>query len=276
MGKITVAVAQMASSNIKSKNYEKAEKFIIEAKQKGAKVIVFPENFNYLGKYTPDIREKIPDGEFYKTMSALAKQHNIWTLAGAVKEISEDKFKAYNTSVLFSPDGEAVAKYRKIHLCDMQSEPNTLTTESKTVIAGNQVVAVGTDIGKIGLSICYDIRFPELFRLLTLSGAQIICIPACFGITTGSAHWEILIRSIAVSGSCYVLASNQCSTAKNKEIYWGNSMIVDPWGTVIARADQEREALITGEIDLDYANTLKNRLGSLTNRRQDVYRLEIK
>lgn len=274
MEKLAVAVAQMASSNIKSENYEKAKKFVIEAKQKGAQIIVFPENFNYLGEYNPDIREKIPDGDNCKIMSDLAKQNSIWILAGAIKEISDDGFKGYNTSLLLSPEGTIKAKYRKLHLCDMQSEPYTLTTESNTVIPGEEIIVTQTNIGKIGLSICYDLRFPELFRLLTLKGAQIICLPACFGITTGSAHWEVLIRSVAISGSCYVLASNQCSTASNGEIYWGNSMIVDPFGTVIARADQERERLLIGNIDLDYANTLKNRLGSLTNRRDDVYRLE--
>ena len=125
------------------------------------------------------------------------------------------------------------------------------------------------------MAICYDIRFPELYRLMALQGARIICNPACFLNETGSAHWETLLRAIAIHNNCYVLAPDQCGTRENGKLNWGHSMIIDPWGTVIAEAGQERETLLLAEIDLSYTEELKDRLGSLTNRREDVYTLSL-
>ena len=271
MNKISVAVAQMCSTNVPEENYTKAERYVAKAAEKGAKLIVFPENMNYMGSYVPEIRENIPDDLCCKRMSAAAKKWGMWVNIGSIKEKSEDAHRAYNTSVLFSPEGEIAAVYRKIHLCDMSSRPGSVFRESDNVLPGNEIVVTDTDFGRMGLAICYDMRFPELYRLLALQGAKIICQPSCFGMPTGTAHWEVMLRAIAIHNSCYVLAADQCGTRANGVLSWGNSMIIDPWGTVIAHAGQEREELLVAEIDLEYCDELKSRLGSLTNRREDVY-----
>lgn len=274
MRKMTVAVAQIASSDDFAENYAKAEAMIAEAAEKGARLIVFPENMNRMGAYSPAYREAIPGGECCRRMSAAAKKYGLWVNTGSIKEISNDPYKAYNTAMLYAPDGTMAAKYRKIHLCDMSARPGSRSQESDRILPGSEVVVADTELGKIGMAICYDMRFPELFRLMALQGAKIVCLPASFGMTTGCAHWEVMLRTMAIHNHCYVLASGQCGTTKGGLVRWGHSMIVDPWGTVIAEAGQEREALLTAEIDLDYTDELKDRLGSLTNRREDVYRLE--
>jgi len=276
MEKLTVAVAQFCAGSDKQANYEKAEAMIADAAKKGARLIVLPENMNYMGPYSPAIREDIPDGECCRRMAAAAQKYGIWVNPGSIKEVSPDLEKSYNTSMLISPEGKLVATYRKLHLCDMVGRPGVVTRESDRNLSGNKIVVADTQLGKIGLAICYDIRFPELHRLLALQGAQIICQPACFQNITGPAHWEVLLRAAAIQNSCYILAANQCGKREDGKFNWGHSMIIDPWGTVIAEAGQEREALLVAEIDLAYAEELKGRLGSLTNRREDVYALTMR
>ncbi len=276
MAPFTVAVAQMTTVSHKQKNLAKAEAMIAEAAQKGAKLIVFPEEMHYMGPYSPDVREEVPDGESCRRLSEAAKKHGIWVHTGTMKETGPDPYKSYNTSILFSPAGEMAAKYRKIHLCDIIGSPGVVNRESDRRMAGDQVVVADTELGKIGLAICYDIRFPELFRLMALQGAQIICLPACFLAATGPDHWEVLLRATAIQNHCYILASDQGGVRENGTRNWGHSMIIDPWGTVIARTGPEQEALLLAQIDLDYATELNERLGSIHNRREDVYQLSLK
>lgn len=272
MNKLTVAVAQTACSADIQKNYQKAERMITEATEKGAQLIVFPEYMNFIGNDTPESIESIPDGEACRRMAAAAKKNRIWVHLGSIKETANDK--PYNTSVLFDPDGNIQGIYRKLHLCDMQSTKNTpQNKESDRNSKGDQIVVADTPMGKIGMSICYDIRFPEQFRLMSEKGAKIICHPACFGATTGSAHWEILLRSTAIVNHCYILAANHCGKKANGKPAWGHSVIVDPWGTVIAQAGFDQEALLVADIDLDLCDDLRNRLGSMANRRTDIYTL---
>lgn len=273
MEKFTVAVAQMCTVSNKQVNYEKAEALIAEAAQKGAQLVLLPEDMHYIGPYSPDNREDIPGGECCQRLSAAAKKHNIWVHAGTIKEISPHPYKAYNTALLFSPQGELVSTYRKMHLCDIVGGPGVTVRESDKKLAGDQLVTVQTELGCIGMATCYDIRFPEMLRLLAMKGAQILCIPACFLNITGSAHWEVLLRAAAIHNSCYILASDQCGTREDRTVNWGHAMIIDPWGTVIAQAGQEKEGLIFAEIDLAYSDELKARLGSFHNRRTDIYSL---
>ena len=273
MTRMTVAVAQTLCCDNVQTNYEKAEKMIGEAAQKGAQLIVFPENMNYVGVPDPKIEETVPDGEGCRRMAAAAKKHGIWVNLGSIKERSDGL--PYNTSVLFTPEGKVQATYRKIHLCDMQGDPGSKPTrESDHVQKGDKIVV--TDIGKckIGMSICYDMRFPEQFRIMSEKGAQLICHPSCFSMVTGSAHWEILLRSIAVTSHCYVLAVNHCGKKTSGSALWGHSMIIDPWGNILAQAGWEKEALLVAEIDLDLCDEMRSRLGCMPNRRTDLYRLE--
>lgn len=276
MATITVAVAQLSSGSDCRHNYEIARQMVAEAAKKGAKLIVFPENLSYIGPFRTDVCENLSDSETCKVMSAAAKEHGIWINLGSFKEVSGIPEKPYNTSVLLAPDGSIHAIYRKIHLCDMIGRPGVVTKESDHYLPGSQIVVADTELGRIGMSICYDIRFPELNRLMALQGAKIICVPACFQNATGPAHWEVLLRASAIQNNCYILAAGQCGKSEEGKIFWGHSMIIDPWGTVIAEAGQERQTLLVADIDLDYAEELKNRLGSLTNRREDVYTLSQK
>ena len=277
MSKVTVAVGQMACYTDIAAACARAEALIAEAAAKGARLIVLPEMMNYVGKPNPESFEFIPQGPCCTRMAAAAKKHNIWVNLGSIHELDPEapEGKPYNTSAVFSPKGELVAKYRKLHLSDMQASPgNPIFRESDRVSKGNEIVTVDTEFAKLGLSICYDLRFPEMFRLMSEAGAKIVCLPACFNSTTGAAHWEVLLRSIAVLNHCYVLASNHCGKKYNGNSVWGHSMIIDPWGTPMALAGQEREALLLAEIDLDYCEELRGRLGCMTNRRLDVYRLD--
>lgn len=278
MNKFKVAVAQTACCDDMEKNYLGAERMIAEAAEQGALLIVFPEVMNYVGVPDKKSYERIPEGECCRRLSAAAKQHGIWVNIGSIREINPEDpdGKPYNTSVLFSPKGELVAKYRKLHLSDMQvSRDKAPVLESDRIAPGNEIVVADTDLGKIGMSICYDLRFPEMYRLMSEKGARIICHPSSFSATTGAAHWEILLRSIAVLNHCYVLASNHCGArADGTAKKWGHSMIIDPWGTVIAEAGFDREALLISEIDLDYCDDLQGRLGCMNNRRGDIYSLK--
>ena len=277
MGTVTVAVGQMACYTDIAAACDRAEELIAEAAAKGASLIVLPEVMNYVGDPNPDSFEFIPQGRTSLSMAAAAKKYNIWVHLGSIRERDPEdpEGKPYNTSVVFSPEGEMVAKYRKLHLSDMQGSPDKpMVRESDRNNAGSQIVTVDTDFAKLGLAICYDLRFPEMFRLMSEAGAKIVCLPACFNSVTGAAHWEVLLRSIAVLNHCYVLASNHCGKKYNGNSVWGHSMIIDPWGTPLTMAAQEREALLVAEIDLDYCDELRGRLGCMTNRRSDVYRLE--
>jgi predicted amidohydrolase len=279
MSKVTVAVGQMACYNDMEAAYAKAEEMIAEAAQKGARLIVLPEMMNYVGKPNPDSFEFVPQGICCTRMAAAAKKHNIWVNLGSIHELDPEdpEGKPYNTSVIFSPEGVMAGKYRKLHLSDMQASPEKpISRESDRIKAGDRIVTVDTEFARVGMSICYDLRFPEMFRLMSEAGAKIVCLPACFNSTTGAAHWEVLLRSIAVLNHCYVLASNHCGKKYNGNGVWGHSMIIDPWGTPVALAGQEREALLLAEIDLDYCEELRGRLGCMTNRRPDIYRLEMR
>lgn len=273
MNLVRVAVAQTLCCADKQKNYARVEEMLAEAAEKGVQLIVFPEGMNYIGPTDPATWETIPDGEACRRMAAAARKYRMWINFGSIKEKNEGK--PYNTSVLFTPEGEVQAVYRKLHLCDMNGDRTSQPTrESDSVEKGNKIVV--TDIGKckVGMSICYDMRFPELFRIMSEKGAQIICHPSNFSMLTGAAHWEILLRSIAVTSHCYVLASNHCGQNAKGSKMWGHSMIIDPWGNVVAQAGFDREALIVADIDLDYCEDLRVRLGCMSNRRTDIYRLE--
>ena len=278
MNKVKVAVAQTYCLDDMEKAYTRAEEMVAEAAASGAKLIVFPEVMNYVGEPDRKSFEYIPEGECCTRLSRAAKEHNIWVHIGSIREINPENpdGKPFNTAAIFSPSGEMVGKYRKIHMSDMKLSPNSdMSRESDRIEAGDEIVVVDTDFAKIGMSICYDLRFPEMFRIMAERGAKIICHPACFNTTTGAAHWDILMRSMAVLNHCYVLASNHCGSKPNgKARVWGHSMIIDPWGTPIAEAGQEREALLVAEIDLDYCEELSYRLGCMPNRRTDVYKLE--
>jgi len=266
-----VAAIQMNSQDNKEKNVQSAENLIDNAAEKGAKLVVLPEMFNYLGPGEQKLveAEKIP-GPTTQRMMDKATQHGMFVIAGSILEISPAPDKVYNTSVFINPEGQIIAKYRKIHLFDVVVEGQTPYEESAGVIPGEEIVTAVTNFGTVGLSVCYDLRFPELYCALSNRGSRIISIPAAFTLHTGLAHWEVLIRARAIENSSYVIAAGQVGSHPVNRECFGNSMIVDPWGTVVARAPN-RESVVIAEVDLDYLDKVRKNLPSITHRRREVY-----
>ena len=260
------AAVQMTASSSKEENVAKAESFVRLAAERGASIIVLPEVFAWRGPRAeePAQIESIP-GPTSERLRELARRHGIYLLAGSFLEKSDEN-RAYNTSLLLSPTGEILAHYRKIHLFDVDIPGQVRVKESDTKKPGQEVVASNTPLGVFGLSVCYDLRFPELYRQLAQQGAEVIFVPSAFTFPTGAAHWEPLLRARAIENQTYVIAPNQIGKNTHGFADYGNSMIIDPWGKVIARA-ADKECLITAEIDRDYLEKVRKELPCLAHRR---------
>ncbi len=269
MRKFMVAAVQMDTQNDKEANWRQMAAFIDEAAAKGAQLVAFPEVVNILSE-DPQYAEAIP-GPTTELLAEKAREHQIWIHGGSISEVNPHGVRTYNTTVLINPAGEIVARYSKLHNFDMTLPDGSSVRESDRKEPGKEIVTVETELGHLGFAICYDMRFPELFRLMTLQGAQIIFLPANFTMPTGKDHWEPILRARAIENGCYLIAPNQVGV-KEKFVAYGNSMIVDPWGTVIARAS-DKPGVILAEIDLDYLDDVRRRNPSVANRRTDVYQL---
>lgn len=267
--KYLVGVVQMDSRDNYEENMEAACRYIDEAAARGAKLVTFPEVFNYIGE-DPRDPEEISGGPTISLMAEKAREHGIWIHCGSINEVNHEGEKKYNTTVLLNPQGEEVARYRKLHAFDITLLDGTETRESDRMQIGKDIVMVDTELGRIGLSICYDIRFPELYRYMAMSGCQVIFTPANFQMQTGKDHWEIILRTRAVENTCYIVAAGQIGKKRGVSLSYGSSMVVNPWGTVVARA-QETEGVTMAEIDLDYLDKVRQDLPCLKNRRDDVY-----
>lgn len=272
--KYKVAVCQMDSQDDKEKNLISAKEMIRAASAQGASLVVFPENMNYMGKGYRYQAEPIP-GPTTDFLADLAKGYGIWIVSGSIPEAvpgtDEKKPKPKNTLALIDPDGNIRCKFSKLHMFDVDLEDGKSFRESDTATAGNEIVLCDTPLGKLGFTICYDLRFGELYRLLALSGAQVIFVPASFTAQTGAAHWEALLRARAIENGVYIVACNQIGEKSNMTAY-GQSMVIDPWGTVIARAEDKPGALMA-EIDLSDPEKIRGQIPALKNRRTDVYDL---
>ena len=270
---LRVAVVQINTRHDKETNLRRAETLIDEAAGAGAQLVTLPEYVSFLGpkEEHAGIAEDIP-GPTSERFAARAKSHGIYLLGGSIHERSSDPGKFYNTSVLYGPSGEMLAKYRKIHLFDIDITNNVSANESATILPGDEVVTADIDGHTAGLTICYDLRFPELYRLLALAGAEMLFVPAAFTMFTGKDHWEVLLRARAIENQAYVIAPGQIGKHEpgNAQCY-GNSMIVDPWGTVIARAS-DREGIAMAEIDFSLLRSIRKQVPSLANRRPSAYR----
>ena len=261
------AAIQMTSGSDKSANLEKAERLIRLAAARGARFIGLPEVFNWRGKRTdePAAAEGL-EGPTISAMARLARELEIHLLAGSITEDAPGESRRYNTSVLLGPDGARLAIYRKIHLFDVDLPGLVTFKESDAKLPGTEVVTAATAIGTVGLSVCYDIRFPELYRRLAFAGARILTIPSAFTFPTGEAHWEVLMRARAIENQCYVIAPAQFGPNVHGFIDYGNSMIVDPWGRALARA-ADTEGAVIAPIDLEYLERVRRELPSLANAR---------
>jgi deaminated glutathione amidase len=247
------AVVQMTSTSDPQANWTQARHLVERAASYGAKLVATPENTNFLGPPAEKVRTAEPlDGPTCRRFAELAARLGIHLLLGSFNEQSDEPARCHNTSVLFGPDGSTLAAYRKIHLFDVDVSEAVRCRESECVAPGDRPVVVATALGRLGLSICYDLRFGNLYRRLADEGAEVLCVPAAFTLETGRAHWEPLLRARAIEAQCYVLAPAQYGRHDDpglRESY-GQALIVDPWGHVIARAS-DGPGLALAEIELD-------------------------
>ena len=268
-----VAAIQMVSTDNVSENLQQAEKLIEEAVTKRAKLITLPENFPLMCKHDEDrlqITESFDDGPLQLFLSEQSKKYKIWLLGGTIPLKSNTPEKVFATNLLFNPHGECIARYDKIHLFDVVLDDRSGESyrESKTFESGNDIVVAQTEIGNIGLSVCYDLRFPEMYRKMHNKNVQIITAPSAFTATTGKAHWETLLKARAIENLCYLVASNQGGVHANGRETWGHSMIVDPWGEILAEV-KERTGVAVAQINIEKQNNLRERFPALTHRQLD-------
>lgn len=272
-GRIRLAAVQLNSSDDKRSNVARASALIDEAAGQGAQFIALPEMFTYLGpkERYPEVAEAIP-GPTTAQMAAKAQEHRVCILAGSMLERAEGSERFFNTSLLFGPDGSILARYRKVHLFDVEVGGRQYL-ESDLVAPGAGAVVAEVNGTIVGLSICYDIRFPELYRQLALAGAQVVFVPAAFTLYTGRDHWEVLLRARAIENQLFVLAAAQVGRAPGGLVSYGRSLIVDPWGLVLAQAP-DRETALVAEVDLDEIRRVREALPALRHRRPEAYRID--
>ena len=234
-----VAIVQLSSTDDLDANLERAEQGIAEAARLGAGFVALPENFAYMRREgTPFPCIQGPDGELMRKLAGWAKRHSIWLLGGTLPEAIPDDERVYNTCLMYSPDGEEIARYRKIHLFDVDLgiDGEDQYRESKHFRAGSDIVVAETPFGGVGLSICYDLRFPELYREMVDRDARYLVVPSAFTPETGRDHWEVLLRARAIENQAYVIAPAQSGRHSDDRSSYGRSMIISPWGLVLAQA----------------------------------------
>ncbi len=268
-----IAAVQMASGPNVGANLIEAERLICLAVDNGAKLVVLPENFAIMGLDEEDkvkLREKNGDGPIQEFLSRQAALHNIWIVGGTIPLMSDDPDKVFAACMLYDSDGERVVRYDKMHLFDVKIGENVESyTESLTILPGDDVIVAETPFGKIGLAVCYDLRFPELFRCMLDKGAEIFAIPSAFTAYTGKAHWESLVRVRAIENLCYVIAAAQGGYHINGRETFGDSMIVDPWGVVLDRLPSGA-GVISADIDLDRLSGIRRGFPSISHRKLNI------
>ena len=266
------AAVQLNSNEDKQRNIVAADRLTREAARDGAELVVLPEKWNVLGSHEAFRREAEPlDGPSIGWAREAARELGIDLVAGSIVERRPRREKLGNTSVHVGPDGELKAVYRKIHMFDVVVGEKEYR-ESESQEAGDEIVVSEASDGlELGMTVCYDLRFPELYRILALQGARVLTVPAAFTKLTGEAHWEILIRARAVENQAFVVAADQVGTHPPDNESYGGSMVVDPWGEVLARAPDE-PCFVAAELDLERQDEVRDRLPSLANRMPQIYR----
>ena len=260
-----IAAVQMISGPEVAPNLAIARRLIAEAAAAGAQFVALPEYFPLIGASDGDrlaARERDGSGPIQDFLATAAREHGIWLVGGSIPLFADDAAKLRNSSLAFNPQGERVARYDKIHLFGFRKGAESYD-EAATIERGDQVVTFDTPLGRVGLAICYDLRFPELFR--AMGALDLLVLPAAFTETTGRAHWEMLLRARAVENQCYVLASAQGGLHPTGRMTHGNSMIIDPWGEVLARMDKG-EGVVVAEFDPQRISDTRASLPALKHR----------
>ncbi len=262
------AAIQMHSTGDKAANVARAVELVEQAAERGAQLAVLPEFFNCLANFETILAaaEPIP-GPTSEAMSQLAARLKITLLAGSICQQSDQTGKGQNASLLFGPDGRLLAHYNKIHLFDICLPYAIDVTESDWIVPGEDVCCTSIDRFTLGQTTCYDLRFPELFRLLVDRGADLVVVPAAFTHRTGRDHWELLLRARAIENQVYIVASDQYGQHTSHLTTYGCSMIIDPWGRVLDRAGDTGDAVVMAEIDPEYTAKIRSHLPALTHRR---------
>ena len=274
MTTVKLALCQMNVVDNKQSNLKKAGEMIRAGADANADFIILPEMFScpYSNEKFIEYAEYEHDSMSLNTISKLAGQNNVYILAGSIPEKENDKL--YNTSYLFDKTGKIIAKHRKMHLFDIDVKDQITFRESDVLTAGDNVTIADTDFGRVGIGICYDVRFPELARLMVEKGALILFYPGAFNMTTGPAHWELLFRSRALDNQAYCVG---VAPALNKEASYhsyGHSIVTTPWGEVLAQCD-EKEQVITCSVDLSEIKKIREELPLLKNKREDLYETKL-
>ncbi|OIW12773.1 hypothetical protein TanjilG_24706 [Lupinus angustifolius] len=261
---VRVAAAQMTSINDLAANFATCSRLVQEAASVGAKLICFPEAFSYVAaKDGESVTIAQPlDGPIMDQYCSLARESSIWLSLGGFQEKGSDDEHLSNTHVIVDETGKIRSSYRKIHLFDVDVPGGRVYKESRFTEAGKDVVAVDSPIGRLGLTVCYDLRFPEIYQLLRFQhGAQVLLVPSAFTKVTGEAHWEILLRARAIENQCYVIAAAQAGKHNEKRESYGDTVIIDPWGTIVGRLpDRSSTGIAVADIDLSLVDSVREKM----------------
>lgn len=273
MSSFKVGIIQMPVVNSIEENIQTALSMIKSAKEQGAEVVCLPEMFScpYKSKNFPVYGER-QGGYTYTALEKCAKENDIVLIGGSVPEY-EDK-KIYNTSYIFNGDGALIGKHRKVHLYDVDVDGGICFKESESLSAGNEATIIDTKHGTFGVGICYDIRFPEYMRILSLLNAKVVFMPAAFNMTSGPAHWEFNFRCRAFENQVYLIGASPSRDVNSNYVSYGHSIVVSPWGEIIAQMD-EKQGVMVVDIDLDYVDKIRSEFPMLEHRRTDVYQLNM-
>jgi predicted amidohydrolase len=265
------AVVQLTSTSNEEANWQSARSLIERAAMRGAQLVATPENTNYLGPHEEKVRRaQTVDGPTCQRFAELAARLHVHLLLGSFNErCEEEPTRCYNTSVLFAPHGDVLATYRKMHLFDVDVSPDVRFRESQTIRPGDEPKCIETALAPIGLSICYDVRFPELYRALVDRGAEVITVPSAFTLTTGRDHWYPLLQARAIETQCWVLAPAQAGRHDDQGLRhsYGHSLVIDPWGQVVASVGGDVPGVAMAEIDLERVASVRGKIPVQKHRR---------
>ena len=261
-----IAAIQMVSTPVIDENLKTARRLVSQAAGQGAQLVLLPEYWPIMGMKETDklaVAETLDDGKIQAFMAELAAEHNIWLIGGTLPMVAGEAGKVLNTTLVYGPDGQRVSRYDKIHLFSFTKGEESYD-EARTIAYGKEIGSFEAPFGKVGLSVCYDLRFPELYR--AMGDCALIVVPAAFTYITGNAHWETLLRARAIENQCYVLAAAQGGKHPNGRRTWGHSMLIDPWGE-IKSVLAEGEGLVSGVIDPHFIKGVRDSLPALQHRK---------
>ena len=273
MEKIKIAAIQMSTVADKMENVRTVKTYLEKIKDENPDFVILPEMFccPYQTENFPIYAEK-EGGPVWQQLSGYAKQYGIYLIGGSMPE-KDAEGNVYNTSYIFDREGKQIGKHRKVHLFDIDIKGGQTFKESDTLTAGDSDTVFDTEFGKIGVMLCFDIRFPELSRMMVNDGVKVIFVPAAFNMTTGPAHWELSFRTRALDNQIYMVGCAPARDVSAGYISWGHSIVTDPWGRVIDMLD-EKKGILLAELDMDYEEQVREELPLLKSRRKDMYKLE--